>query len=206
MQVKIRHLPVVSALLLVAAFVGCGGSSTPQAAGPPPTIEFGSPGVSASGTVLSAYKCDEKKIWLPLSWGALPANTKELVIYVGRYGAPEIKAGGEVTAGLAAQQLIVGLQPTLHRLPVGKVPHGVLVGSFVAGRRRRSICANARSTSGILFSLYALPRRQNIGKGPQGGNLINRLQSEAIGYGTFTATYGKGSIAVNKRSTAAKGA
>jgi phosphatidylethanolamine-binding protein (PEBP) family uncharacterized protein len=184
-------------MVLSVGFAGCGGSSGSSVKAPPPTIAFRSPGVNAKGAVLTSYKCNESGIWLPLRWGALPVGTKELAIYVARFGAPEIKAGGVVSAGIAAQELIVGVTPARHGLEPGKVPHGVLLGRFEAGKKKAPICPGKLPTAGIIFTIYALPHSQNIQKGSQGGsNLIGKLQSEAIGYGSFTATYGSGPIVV----------
>jgi hypothetical protein len=189
-KVVIRYLSMAGALLLVSALVGCGTASTPVAT--KPRIAFVSPAiVHTKGLIPARYKCDENKIWLPLSWGALPANTKEIVIYVARFGQPKIAPGSAPTAALLAQQLIVGLKPTLHNLRVGRLPHGALIGSYEEGLKRESICPKQGAGQGILFGLYALPSSQDLSKGSQSANLLAKLRSEAVAVGTFTANFGR---------------
>jgi phosphatidylethanolamine-binding protein (PEBP) family uncharacterized protein len=186
--VAIRHLSTIGALVLVIALAGCGGASVPAAK---PKIAFVSPAVTTTGVIPASYKCNGNNIWLPLQWGALPADTKELVIYVARFGQPEGVPGGTAKAALIAQQLIVGLKPSLHRLKVGNLPHGALIGYYEIGNKSVSICPKKGSTQGILFGLYALPHPQNIGKGSQSGSLLNKLRAEAEAVGTFTAAYAR---------------
>jgi phosphatidylethanolamine-binding protein (PEBP) family uncharacterized protein len=184
--VVIRNLFAASAMALAIALAGCGGSSAPVRK---PKIAFLSPVLNAKGEIPASYRCSGSKVWLPLEWGALPANTKELVIYIARFGRPEASPGNLAQAKLLAQQLIVGLHPTLHKLPVGDLPHGALIGSFEIGNKRTAICPKRGSAQGVLFGIYALPRTQGIQKGTQGGSLLNKLRSEAVALGTFTASY-----------------
>jgi hypothetical protein len=185
-----RYLSMTSALLLVSVLVGCGSTSAPVAT--KQRIAFVSPAIiHTKGLIPTRYRCDENKIWLPLRWGALPANTKEIVIYVARFGPPRIAPGSAPTAALLAQQLIVGLKPTIHKLSVGKLPHGALIGSYEEGIKRESICPKRGSGQGILFGLYALPSSQNLSKGSQSANLLGKLRSEAVAVGTFTANFGR---------------
>jgi phosphatidylethanolamine-binding protein (PEBP) family uncharacterized protein len=187
--VGIRRLSVAGAVLLAAAVGGCGSSTTGTTAENKGTIAFVSPVVSTKGFIPASYKCNAAKVWIPMRWGSLPADTKELVMYVARFAAPQKTGGGISRASLLAQELIVGLKPTLHGLSVGKLPHGALIGVFEIGKKRASICPPRGSSQGVLFGLYALDHRQEIGKGSQGGNLLNKLRSEAVAVGTFTAGY-----------------
>ncbi len=184
----IRYLSTMSALALVIALAGCGGASAPARK---PKIEFQSPALHANGVIPASFRCNGNGIWLPLRWGALPATTRELVIYVARFKQPEGVPGGSATAELIAQQLIVGLKPTRHRLGVGKLPHGALIGYYEVGHKRASICPAKGSSQGVLFGLYALPHPQNITRGSQSGGLLNKLRAEAVALGTFTASLGQ---------------
>lgn len=184
----IRRISTMSALVLAIALAGCGSASTPTAK---PKIAFASPALTTRGVIPASYKCNGNDIWLPLKWGALPANTKELVIYIARFDQPKGVPGGGAQASLISQQLIVGLKPSLHQLAVGKLPHGALMGYYEVGNATISICPTKGSTQGVIFGLYALPRQQNITKGAQSGNLLNKLRSEAVALGTFTAGYAR---------------
>jgi hypothetical protein len=187
-----RCLSMMSALLLVAVAAGCGSSTSGSGSAEPPprapAIVFRSP-VLKAGVIPTRYKCDGRRIWLPLSWGALPAGTKELVVYVARFGPPKIAAGSAPTAAILAQELIVGLNPTLHGLTVGKLPHGALIGAYEEGVKSESICPKRGAGQGLIFDLYALRQAQNIGKGHQSGNLLVKLKNNAAAIGAFTASF-----------------
>jgi hypothetical protein len=191
--VGIRHLLTASVALLAIAVAGCGSATTNSAPESKARIAFQSPVVSTSGAIPASFKCSENKVWIPLRWGALPTDTKELVIYVARFARPERIPGGAARASLVAQELIIGLKPTLHGLPVGKLPQGALVGTYEIGNKRASICptksGSSKSKDGVLFGLYALSHHQAISKGSQSGGLLNKLRSEAVAVGTFTAVY-----------------
>jgi phosphatidylethanolamine-binding protein (PEBP) family uncharacterized protein len=187
--VGIRHLSVVSVVLLAIAVTGCGSSTTGTTTENKATIAFESPVVNTKGFIPAGFKCNAAKVWIPMRWGALPADTKELVIYVARFGVPQRTVGGTARASLLAQELIIGLKPTLHGLPVGKLPHGALIGIYEIGNKRASVCPAKGSAQGILFGLYALNHRQEISKGAQSGSLLNKLRSEAVAVGSFTAGY-----------------
>jgi phosphatidylethanolamine-binding protein (PEBP) family uncharacterized protein len=180
---------MAGAVLLAVAVGGCGSTTSGTTAENKAAIAFVSPVVNTKGFIPASFKCNAAKVWIPMRWGSLPADTKELVMYVARFATPQQSGGGTVRASLLAQELIVGLKPTLHGLSVGKLPHGALVGIFEIGKKRASICPAKGSSQGILFGLYALDHRQEIGKGSQSGNLLSKLRSEAVAIGSFTAGY-----------------
>jgi len=189
--VGIRHLTTASVALLAVAVAGCGSTTTTSTAlERKPRIAFQSPVVSTRGAIPATFKCSENRIWIPLRWGTLPTNTKELVIYIARFGRPESAPGGTARAALIAQELIIGLKPTLHGLAVGKLPHGALIGTYEIGNKRASICpVKGSSQEGVVFGLYALAHHQQISKGSQSGGLLNKLRAEAVAVGSFTANY-----------------
>jgi phosphatidylethanolamine-binding protein (PEBP) family uncharacterized protein len=185
-----RRLATLSVLVLTVVVAGC-GSSTP-AVDRSPEILFLSPAVNAAKVIPSKYACSENKIWIPLEWGALPPSTQEVVVYVARYGSPERKPNGSVSARLLAQSLIVGLKPKLHELRTGKLPAGALVGSYGAGGPGSGVCPSSKhTTQDFLFRLYALPRQLHITAGSKRAELLNTLNSEALAAGTFTASYAR---------------
>jgi phosphatidylethanolamine-binding protein (PEBP) family uncharacterized protein len=187
--VGIKISLVLSLLVLVFAVAGCGGTAAPSA-NSAPEIAFQSPVLTASKVIPARYRCNANKIWLPVQWGALPAKTKELVIYVARYSDIKTNPNG-ATARLLSQALIVGLKPTMHELRAGKLPHGALVGEYVTGNEHVPICPPGRPAQGFVFRLYALPERLNISKGNHSGSLLTKLNGEALAAGTFTASYAR---------------
>jgi phosphatidylethanolamine-binding protein (PEBP) family uncharacterized protein len=180
----------MAVLVLSVAIVGCGGTNAPSV-DRSPEIAFRSPALTAGRVIPSSLRCDEKGIWLPLSWGPVPSNTQELVLYIARYGSPVRKADGEVSAGLIAQSLVVGLKPTLRGLATGRLPHGALIGFYGAGSSRTPICPRKGGAADLLFRLYALSGKQHIGAGPTNANLLTVLNQQALAAGTFTASYAR---------------
>lgn len=186
----IRHLSAAGAVLLAVAVAGCGSTTTTGTTTEnKQAIAFESPVVNSKGFIPASFRCNTHKVWLPVRWGAIPAGTKELVIYVARFAVPQRTAAGTARAALLAQELIIGLKPTLHGLAVGKLPHGALIGTYEIGKKRASVCPAKGSAQGVIFGLYALNHRQEITKGSQSGGLLSKLRSEAVAAGTFTAGY-----------------
>ena len=181
----------MGALVLLLALAGCGGATDSPSASSKVALSFKSPVLVSGKTIPSRYKCDVANSWLPLRWGALPAGTGELAIYVARFSNLQSGPNGSKRARLLAQALIVGLKPTLHELPAGKLPHGALVGEYEAGTEHIPFCPPHDASQSFLFELYALPGHLNINKGTQGGALLNKLNSESLGAGTFSASYAK---------------
>jgi phosphatidylethanolamine-binding protein (PEBP) family uncharacterized protein len=181
---------MASAVLLAVAVAGCGSTAaTSSTAEKKPRIAFQSSAVNRKGRIPGSFKCSESKVWIPMRWGALPADTKELILYVARFGSPTSNPGGTASAALLSQELIIGLKPTLHGLSVGNLPHGALIGTYEIGNKHVSIGPKKGSSEGVLFGLYALDHQQKISKGSQNGALLNRLRSEAVAVGTFVAGY-----------------
>jgi phosphatidylethanolamine-binding protein (PEBP) family uncharacterized protein len=183
-----RNLVALSVSLLAVALAGCGsgGASSTTSAGP--SIAFTSPALTPGKVIPARFKCNIRTAWLPLEWGALPAHTQELALYIISFNTPKLATGGTAKAEIKATALVVGLAPTLHGLTPGKYPRGVHVGVHKVGGEGVSICPQKGVTQNLLFRLYALPRKLNL-HGAQGANLVNAMSKESLEDGTFLATY-----------------
>ena len=179
----IRRVLTLSLLGLLVALAGCGSGVI----APKPKIAVVGPRLGRGDSIPARYKCNQNKIWLPLRWGSLPANTHELVIYIARFRPAEVAGGRQGIP--VAQQLIVGLKPTLHQLLVGNLPPGALIGTADSNGKPIPICPTGGAARGFVFELYALPGEQHITKGTRGGELTAKLRAEALALGTFIATY-----------------
>jgi phosphatidylethanolamine-binding protein (PEBP) family uncharacterized protein len=175
--------------MLALVLASCGSTSSPTAP-EKPAIRFNSPALVGKGLIPARYKCNVRQNWLPLRWGALPASTRELVLYMVRFGAPKATTGGKVKAEIQAEGIIVGLKPGLHRLPAGKLPRGAVVGVRPISNRAATICPSTGTAQNLLFRLYALPRKLELGKGSQPSTLVSRLSAQSLAAGTFIARYG----------------
>ena len=177
----------MSILALAIASCGSGGGS-PTATAEKPSIPFSSPVVTAARLIPSRYKCSNRQVWVPLRWGALPPGTKELALYMVRFGAPKVVAGGKVKAEVKAEELVLGLHPSLHSLKPGKYPHGALVAVHARRGEALSVCPHKGVSENLLFRVYAIARKLHIAKSSK-VNPLQQLTSGAIEAGTFIVRY-----------------
>lgn len=182
---KSRYLVALS-LMFLPVLAGCGsGGST--SANEKPSIRFTSPALSKGKKVISAsYRCDPKKNWLPLTWGSVPNGTRELALYMVRFGKLQVGKGGVVKAPIDAEAIVVGLSPSLRSLSPGRFPLGARIGVHRVKGRTISICPPHGQTGNMLFRLYALPRKLGFDRS---SNLVGTMGKEALESGTFIASY-----------------
>jgi phosphatidylethanolamine-binding protein (PEBP) family uncharacterized protein len=136
-------------LLSSTALAACGSSSSPPK---PVTVQFRSPAVV--GTTLPArYTCDGKNISPPLEWGAVPATTRELALFV--LGLTPNPRTGRYS--FSVEWAVAGVNPALHKLEAGRLPPAAHVGQDSDGKRRYSICPKKGKSEAYQFALYAIP-------------------------------------------------
>jgi phosphatidylethanolamine-binding protein (PEBP) family uncharacterized protein len=182
---------------LVAALTltGCGSSSSPTATAARErrkTIALESPALTANHAIPRRYTCDGKNISLPLEWSGVPPETKELVLFAFSLSPAQPNAqGGSVTERITLQWAVAGLQPTLHGLAAGKLPHGAVVGRNKQGHVGYSICPSEGSAGHYLFLLFASPQRLSPRPGFNGGPLFGRLRRMRPRYGGLTTSYSR---------------
>jgi hypothetical protein len=199
---RIWGLTTLTAGLILA---GCGSSDEePQSA----KIRFESPAVLPDGEISRSYECGFGSMWLSLEWGPPPAGTKELVIYFGRYiddGAGS--QGFTVPFGI----LITEIDPTVREIAPNTLPEGAVPVAY----RPSNSCPSAREGQNVVLQLFALDEERELtregsssavldtesviqltedalGMEPSGetSELATTLTEEALGSGSFTATYG----------------
>jgi phosphatidylethanolamine-binding protein (PEBP) family uncharacterized protein len=184
-----RDITVLGISMLALVLTSCGGGSSAPTAREIPALAFGSPAVSRTRVIPAHYKCDSRTNWLPLVWGAVPAGTHELVLYMVRFGTPHANASGAVSAPIDAESIVLGLKPTLHKLSLGKFPQGAKVAIHKAQGQPVSICPAKGVNQNLLFRLYALPQRLATRSSLQKTNLVSVMSKEALEAGTFIASY-----------------
>jgi phosphatidylethanolamine-binding protein (PEBP) family uncharacterized protein len=189
-----RPLLTLGTLTLIVMLGGCADAHHPSTtAHRPPVIKqqeisLQSPVLGAGTRIPVSYSCNEG-IWLPLRWGSLPADTRELVLYLGGYSAPRALSGGTTLSLITANSLIVGLKPTLHKLQVGELPAGarVLVEHGVPS------CPPRLAGREMVFKLYALPHAERISsRSLSSGSLVelmSQIDRQALGAGILNAAY-----------------
>jgi len=110
-------LGLIAAALALAS---CGGSSSPPVTS---VLELKSPGVQANGDLKPGIHCGWGVLWVPLKWGEVPEDTKELAIYLGRF--KYAKGNGERKVVVQFADLVSKFKPTEHRLVANVLPEGV---------------------------------------------------------------------------------
>jgi len=156
---------LVAAALLLAS---CGGAGSAQVTS---VLDLKSPGLQANGELKRNIRCGWGSLWVPLDWGKLPEDTKELAIYLGRF--EETKENGKPKAVVHFADLVSKFKPSEHRLVANVLPEGVSWSYF------GSNCLPPPGGRGqsILLEVFALDR---IHQRTMTRNLATRLTEEAL--------------------------
>jgi phosphatidylethanolamine-binding protein (PEBP) family uncharacterized protein len=177
-----RGATTIAALVSAAALTGCGGSSGSASApatlsGVEPqsvTVTLASDAIHG-GRLPALYTCDGRDVSPPLSWGAFPAGTNEVALFL--VGAHRDKNGQAVAS---IEWAMAGVKPGLRALRAGEIPSGAFVLKNSNGARRYSICPARGSTSQYAFALYALPRTARASPGISGAQLLTNLTQSRV--------------------------
>jgi phosphatidylethanolamine-binding protein (PEBP) family uncharacterized protein len=143
----------ISGLMLLGALLlaGCGSSSTVKE---PATITVKSAAIDGTASAIPArYTCDGSNTSPPLEWGAVPAGTKSLVLFV--LGFTPIS--GASNYSVSVEWAVGGLNPELHKLAAGQLPAGAYEGLTSAKQRRYSLCPKRGTLKHYQFEMYGLP-------------------------------------------------
>jgi phosphatidylethanolamine-binding protein (PEBP) family uncharacterized protein len=178
---------IAAALLSVFALAGCG--SAESAATKVAKIPFTST-VLARNSIPALYTCDGKNISPSLEWGAVPADAGELVLFILGF-RPEQNS---TRFAVSVEWAVAGINPALHRLGPGTLPHGAKVGLSESGKRHYSLCPAKGTTEQYQFELYALPASMAVpprfvGAEVLGTLNVNRPGTPTIAHGAFVALY-----------------
>jgi hypothetical protein len=138
-------LGLIAAILLLA---GCGGTSSD---GPAlSAIDIKSPGLQANGELKPSTRCGWGSLWVPLQWGRVPKNTKELAVYLGRFKYANEHGKRGVVVQFA--DLVSKFKATEHRLVANVLPEGISWSDFGTN------CVTARRGQHLLLEVFALDR------------------------------------------------
>jgi phosphatidylethanolamine-binding protein (PEBP) family uncharacterized protein len=155
-------------LVAALALTSCGGgSSTPVTS----VIDLKSPGVQANGELKRSTRCGYGSLWVPLEWGKLPEDTKELAIYLGRF--EDAKENGKRKVVVHFADLVSKFKPTEHKLVANVLPEGISWAYFGTN------CLPPPRGRGqsLLLEVFALDR---IHQRTMKRKLATRLTEEAL--------------------------
>ncbi len=187
----LRALPIAAAPVVALALAGCGGSSSGATTKvvPPAAIPVKSAAVRGT-SLLSRYTCDGKDASPPLEWGAVPVETRELVLFV--VGIKPTGTPGDDTDSM--EWAVAGIDPELHRLAPGRLPAGAHAGLNTDSKQGYSVCPAKGQTEQYQFILYAL--RPGVKIAQHFGGLPTAVELSQPGTrfaptaeGGFTASY-----------------
>jgi hypothetical protein len=174
-------------LATVIALGGCAGAST--SASDIAKIPLKSPAI-AGGSIPALYTCAGKNIAPPLEWGAVPAGTAELALFV--LGFTPAGPNNRYTASV--DWAVAGLSPSLHNLRAGTLPAKANIGRDSDGKRHYSVCPKKGSTEQYQFELYALSPEESIRTGFTGLPVVAALSNSkpshpTMGHGGFAVAF-----------------
>ena len=188
-RARARALLAIGVLAaLLASLAGCGSSSPPTVA----AILVRSRAVA--GEVLAAkYTCDGQDVSPPLAWGDVPADIKQLALFV--VGFPT-KVGTRTykASEVSVEWAVAGLNPSLHALAAGQLPAGAYEGLGSAGRESYSVCPAKGTGVHYQFELYGVPSAVKLGPRFSGKATLATLNdasgpTRANAHGGFPAVY-----------------
>lgn len=165
---KKAALPTVALCLIVIALLaagGCGGDSEPVTS----AIDLKSEGVQANGELKPDVRCGWGSLWIPLEWGEVPKDTKELAIYLGRF--KYVKENGRRKVDVKFADLVSKFKPTEHQLVANVLPEGISWSWF------GNNCVPNGKGQHVLLEVFALDQ---IRHRTMKRSLATRLTEEAL--------------------------
>ncbi len=181
---------IPSALILLSALAATGcGSSSPAQAKLIPSMSFRSPAIPKPA-LPALYTCDGKNISPPFVWGAVPAEAKDLALFVVGF-TPQ---AATKTYSVSVEWAAAGVNPNLHRMAAGQLPSGAFLGRNSDKHERYSICPKKGTNIHYQFEAYGVPPGVVIPPHFSSLATLNVLVSaqskgRAVAHGGFAAQY-----------------
>ncbi len=127
------------------------------------------------------FTCDGADISPPISWSHIPANTKEIDLFL----LELMPVHGKFVTSWA----VAGLSPKLRSLSAGHLPAGAILGRNSHGRIGYSLCPAKGPSRRSLFALYALPKKIPAHPGFVPETLRETVLHQATSSGLLGLTY-----------------
>ena len=175
---------------ILCAIVIAGAAVAPQ--NKPQTIAVGSPTLQADQTMPRDYTPDGRNVSPPLTWGALPAGTKEMAVI-----CEDPDAGNPPPF---SHWVVYRIPATAKGLPEGlPIDPAVALPPEIAGAVqgvsgfRRPIYRGPAPPPGkphhYHFVVYAIDTNLDLKPGLNRAELLSAIQGHVIGKGELVATY-----------------
>lgn len=155
-----------SALIAIAIGLGLAacGSSAPATA----VIDLKSPGVQPNGKLKPSVRCGWGSLWVPLEWGDVPGDAKELAILLARFKYVE---GSKQKPKVLFSDLVSKFKPGERKLVANVLPPGVSWSYF------GNNCVTSGQGAYLLLEVFAL---DNVRERKIDRRLATRLTEEAL--------------------------
>lgn len=135
----------------------------------------------ATKPIAARYTCDGANTWPTLHWSNVPADTKEIELYLFNVEY--------VHGKLAAEWGVAGLSPALTGLSTGHLPKGAVVGRNIRRHSAYSFCPPKGREASAAFLLYALPEKVPAAHGFDINSLQERTEHIAKSAGELFISY-----------------
>jgi phosphatidylethanolamine-binding protein (PEBP) family uncharacterized protein len=184
-----RALAPVAVLIAACALSAC-GSSTGPTAGRAIKVTLRSPAITPGHPIPAVYTCDGKDITPPLEWGAIPANTSELLLVAVGLTPSSLSSSDSVSIEWA----LAGISPRTHKLNAGEYPTGSHLGLTPHNKRRYNLCPKRGVNQKYQFMLYGVPVPARISPEYAAQPILAALteaktKTPATGEGAFLTSY-----------------
>jgi hypothetical protein len=160
----IRGASGLGLIVVALIFASCGGDSPTTS-----VIALKSPGVKTSGELKPNVRCGWGSLWVPLEWGDVPGNTKELAILLARF--KYANEGGKQKPVVLFSDLVSKFKPTERRLVANVLPQGISWSYFGTN------CVTSGRGQHLLLEVFAL---DNVRNRKIDRRLATRLTEEAL--------------------------
>jgi hypothetical protein len=165
-----RGVFAIAMIVIVLGLAAC-GSSAPTTG----VIDLKSPGVQPSGKLKPSVRCGWGSLWVPLEWGDVPDDTKELAILLARF--KYVKEGSKQKPVVLFTDLVSKFKPSEHRLVANVLPQGISWSYFGTN------CVTSGKGQYLLLEVFAL---DNVRERKMDRRLATRLTEEALSDSTVT--------------------
>jgi phosphatidylethanolamine-binding protein (PEBP) family uncharacterized protein len=173
--------PALGAVLLLA---GCGAAKVALPR-PPATLSVSSPAVRSGGTLPVRYSCDGAGTALPLRWGPVPPQARELAVVV---------TDANLSGGPFVHWTVYGLPPTLHVLAGGEAPPGAKQGMNGYGDQGWGPpCPPHGPPHRYEAAVYWLRRASGLKDKASPDQVLAAILADAGGRGVLSFLYARGS-------------
>jgi phosphatidylethanolamine-binding protein (PEBP) family uncharacterized protein len=151
-----------------------------------PTLALTTPAVGRGDAIATRYTCHGQNESPPLSWGALPPRTAEVIVFV--LGLPHTLSG---KGRSSVEWALAGLPPSSHGIEAGKLPADAVVGRDDSGHVGYSLCPRGVRAQRYVVLAYALPKSLGLSAGFPGHpafTTISRMKP-VPSFGALLANY-----------------